>query len=350
MSRDAVRAEGLTKTFGDHPALVDVDLAVQAGEVFGVLGPNGAGKTTAVRILTTLLAPTSGRAEVVGRDVVREPDRVRAAIGVTGQGTSVAEMLTGRENLVLFARLRGIDRRAARRRADELLDQFDLADAGGRRVATYSGGMRRRLDVAVSLLGDPAVLFLDEPTTGLDPRSRAGLWEAIERLSASGMTVVLTTQYLEEADRLADRIAIIDRGRIVAEDTPAGLKKSIGGTSLQIVAADPADPTDPAGIDELAAQVAAIVHADLAIDRTAGAVRVPITPGSRIAADVIRHLSETGTDVADVSVRQPSLDDVFFALTGHPPTPDGPATAEAPASPDAARASAARTQPEETRR
>jgi ABC-2 type transport system ATP-binding protein len=312
MPLDAVLIEGLTKTFGDHKALADVDLAVPSGEVLGILGPNGAGKTTTVRILATLLAPSSGRAEVAGHDVVRRPDRVRAAIGVTGQGTSVAEMLTGRENLVLFGRLRGLDRRAAHRRSGELVEQFDLADASDRRVATYSGGMRRRLDVAVSLLGEPAVLFLDEPTTGLDPRSRTMLWDTIERLAAGGTTVVLTTQYLEEADRLADRIAIIDRGRLVAEDTPKGLKKSVGATSLEIVAADPAD------VDDIAAQVAAVAPVDLAVDRDGGTLRVPIASGSPLAAEVIRRLSEEGTDVTDVRLRQPSLDDVFFALTGHP--------------------------------
>jgi daunorubicin resistance ABC transporter ATP-binding subunit len=244
MARDAVVVESLTKRFGEQVALAGVDLTVPEGEVFGILGPNGAGKTTAIRILATLLAPDAGRAEVAGHDVQRQPEQVRASIGLTGQGTSVAEMLTGHENLVLFGRLVGLDRRTARRRAGELLDQFGLTDAAGRRVATYSGGMRRRLDVAASLLGDPAVLFLDEPTTGLDPRSRAGLWDEIEHLRESGITVMLTTQYLEEADRLADRIAIVDRGRIVAEDTPANLKRSVGGTLDDVFFALTGHPPD----------------------------------------------------------------------------------------------------------
>jgi daunorubicin resistance ABC transporter ATP-binding subunit len=316
MPQDAVVAGGLQKSFGETPALAGIDLTVREGEVFGVLGPNGAGKTTLIRILTTLLAPDAGRAAVAGCDVVRQAQQVREAIGVTGQGTSLAEVLTGRENLMLFGRLRGLDRVTSRRRADDLLDGFDLTGAGDRQVATYSGGMRRRLDVAASLLGEPPVLFLDEPTTGLDPRSRNGLWSQIEGLGARGITVVLTTQYLEEADRLADRVAIIDRGRIVAEDTPTGLKRSVGGTSLHVAATDPAD------INHVADQLATVVDSEMTIDRTEGVLRIPVAPGSSLAGEVIRHLSETGTDIADVSLRQPSLDEVFLTRTGHTP-PDG---------------------------
>jgi ABC-2 type transport system ATP-binding protein len=331
MNGYAIQAEGLEKSYGGHPALAGIDLAVPTGGVFGILGPNGAGKTTAIQVLATLLAPDAGSAVVAGHDVVREPQRVRAAISLTGQGTSVAEALTGRENLVLFGRLRGLARRAAHRRAGELLDQFDLTEDAGRQVATYSGGMRRRLDVAASLVVEPAVLFLDEPTTGLDPRSRNALWEAIELLGIGGITVILTTQYLEEADRLADRIAIIDRGRIVAEDSPAGLKDAVGGTSLQIAA------TEPGGVDDVLAQLAALTNGDAVVDRAEGVVRLPVATGSRTPAEVIRRLSEAGVEVSDVSLRRPSLDDVFFALTGHPSSPDAPEGPDGPDGPETSR-------------
>ncbi|MFL1380384.1 ATP-binding cassette domain-containing protein [Nocardiopsis protaetiae] len=306
----AVRAEGLRKNYGRTAALDGLDLEVPAGTVFGLLGPNGAGKTTAVRVLATLLRPDAGRAEVAGHDVVRHPDRVRAAIGLTGQYASVDELLTGRENLVMFARLYGLDPRAARERAEELLARFDLADAADRRSDGYSGGMRRRLDLAVSLIQRPRVLFLDEPTTGLDPRSRLGVWESVRTLVAAGTTVVLTTQYLEEADRLADTVTVIDHGRTIAEGTPDTLRSRVGGDRLDVVVRDPADLSAVAGLLGSALDAPATVHRE--------EQRISLPAPDRLAAltGAVRALEGATAAIADIGVRRPGLDEVFLALTG----------------------------------
>ncbi|HET7808681.1 MAG TPA: ATP-binding cassette domain-containing protein [Gaiellaceae bacterium] len=305
----AVETSRLHKRYGDVHALRGVDLRVEAGSVFGLLGPNGAGKTTAVRILTTLLAPDEGSATVAGFDVVREDAKVRAQIGLAGQYAAVDENLTGLENLEMVGRLYHLGRAVSRERARELLASFELADAGGRLVRTYSGGMRRRLDLAAALVARPPVLFLDEPTTGLDIRSRIGLWEAIEALVSEGTTVLLTTQYLDEADRLADRIAVIDRGLVIAEGTPAELKARVGGERLEIHLCD-------GGRGEEA--VAAL--ASIASDRPFledGSVRVPVAERRGTIADAVRRLDDAGIAIDDISVSTPTLDDVFLTLTGH---------------------------------
>jgi ABC-2 type transport system ATP-binding protein len=274
----AIIAAGLRKSYGDVHALRGVDLAVPSGTILGLLGPNGAGKTTAVRILATLLRPDAGRAMIAGHDLVDEPDAVRASIGLTGQYAAVDENLTGRENLELVGRLLHLGRRAARARADELLSLFDLTAAGGRPARTYSGGMRRRLDLAASLVGRPAVLFLDEPTTGLDPASRLGLWEVIERLVGEGTTILLTTQYLEEADRLADRIAVIDGGLLIAEGTASELKDRLGEDVVDVRIADPARAAE--AIDLLRPLAATEPRAD-----TAGRISLPVHHGAGVLAD-----------------------------------------------------------------
>jgi len=305
----AVETSRLHKRYGDVHALRGVDLRVEAGSVFGLLGPNGAGKTTAVRILTTLLAPDEGSATVAGFDVVRDDAKVRAQIGLAGQYAAVDENLTGLENLEMVGRLYHLGRAVSRERARELLASFDLADAGARLVRTYSGGMRRRLDLAAALVARPPVLFLDEPTTGLDIRSRIGLWEAIEALVSEGTTVLLTTQYLDEADRLADRIAVIDRGLVIAEGTPAELKARVGGERLEIHLCD-------GGRGEEA--VAAL--ASIASDRPFledGSVRVPVAERRGTIADAVRRLDDAGIAIDDISVSTPTLDDVFLTLTGH---------------------------------
>ncbi|CAL9382955.1 Daunorubicin_doxorubicin resistance ATP-binding protein DrrA [Nocardiopsis dassonvillei] len=310
-SPPAVRARGLRKNYGGTAALDGLDLDVPAGTVFGLLGPNGAGKTTAVRVLATLLRPDAGHAEVVGADVVREPDRVRAAIGLTGQYASVDELLTGRENLVMFSRLYGLGPGAARTRAEELLEHFDLTDAADRRSDGYSGGMRRRLDLAVSLIQRPRVLFLDEPTTGLDPRSRLGVWESVRALVEAGTTVVLTTQYLEEADRLADTVAVIDHGRTIAEGTPDALRSRVGGDRIDVVVRDPADLSAVAGLLGAALAAPATVHRE--------EQRVSLPAPDRMAAltGAVRALEGSAPAIADIGVRRPSLDEVFLSLTGH---------------------------------
>jgi oleandomycin transport system ATP-binding protein len=306
----AIEARGLRKRFGDTQALDGVDLAARTGSVLGVLGPNGAGKTTAVRILATLLAADSGTAFVAGRDVAAEPGRVREAIGLTGQYASVDELLTGRQNLVLIGRLLDLGGRAARQRAQELLEWFDLLDAADRPAKTYSGGMRRRLDLAASLVGRPAVVFLDEPTTGLDPTKREDMWGVVRRLVRDGSTVLLTTQYLDEADALADEITVIDHGRVIAHDTPDGLKRVVGGQTLTV------RPADPSRLAETAAIVGELARAPVD-SATRGTVSVPVA-GDELLAEAVSRISEAGIAVTELSLRLPSLDEVFFTLTGRP--------------------------------
>jgi oleandomycin transport system ATP-binding protein len=303
-----IQAEGLRKRFGETQALDGVDLAARPGTVHGVLGPNGAGKTTAVRILATLLAADAGTARVAGHDVAREPARVREAIGLTGQYASVDELLTGRQNLVLIGKLLDLGRRAAQARATELLEWFDLADAADRPAKTYSGGMRRRLDLAASLVGRPAVVFLDEPTTGLDPAKREDMWGVVRGLVADGSTVLLTTQYLEEADALADEITVIDHGHVIANDTPDGLKRVVGGQTLAVRPADPERLLDAAAIlGELAG-----ARPD---SPARGTVSVPVA-GDELLPDAVARLAAAGIAVTELSLHLPSLDEVFFTLTG----------------------------------
>jgi oleandomycin transport system ATP-binding protein len=306
----AIQAEGLVKRFGDTKALDGVDLTAPAGTVLGLLGPNGSGKTTTVRILTTLLAPDAGCARVAGYDLARQPMAVRAAIGLTGQYAAVDENLTGRENLELIGNLLELPRPVRRGRAVALLDGVELTDAADRVVKTYSGGMRRRLDLAASLVGDPRVLFLDEPTTGLDPSSRRSLWTTIRELVAEGSTVLLTTQYLEEADQLADQIVVLDHGRVLAEGTSDQLKARAGGQVLEVRPAD-------GDLSRVAAVLAGVAGGSPAVDADTRLVTVPAAdPG--LLAEVVRRLDAAGVAVADLALRRPSLDDVFLRLTGHP--------------------------------
>ncbi|HZE33948.1 MAG TPA: ATP-binding cassette domain-containing protein [Actinoallomurus sp.] len=304
----AIEAVGLEKSYGDVEVLSGLDLRVERGTVFALLGPNGAGKTTTVRILATLTRADAGRARVAGLDIVRDRSRVRRRIALTGQYAAVDELQTGEENLRMVARLSGLSPKDARRRAGELLERFDLTDAGRRRTATYSGGMRRRLDLAASLVADPAVIFLDEPTTGLDPRSRQALWEVITGLAGSGVTVFLTTQYLEEADRLAGRIALVDGGRIVAEGTAAELKRRIADQRLDLVLTDPATYEDVAGIlgDRAVRRDPAAFTVGVATDGSAAHVRA-----------LLDELDPRRRAVRTFAVHTASLDDVFLALTGH---------------------------------
>jgi ABC-2 type transport system ATP-binding protein len=315
MAEPIIVAEELHKRFGETHALRGLDLSVPAGSVCGVLGPNGAGKTTAVRILATLADPDAGHARVAGFDVVRDADRVRARIGLAGQHAAVDEKLSGRENLRMFGRLYHLARPAAARRADELLERFGLTDAGDRVVSTYSGGMRRRLDLITSLIIAPQVLFLDEPTTGLDPRGRGEIWDSIRELVADGTTVLLTTQYLDEADQLADDIAVIDHGRVIGKGTPDELKAMIGDR-LDVVLADPAQLRDATTVlSGIARAHPTVTGADrLSVPTAAGAVRL---------ADVVRELDRAGVAIADVALRRPTLDEVFLRLTGAP-SPDRP--------------------------
>jgi oleandomycin transport system ATP-binding protein len=305
----AIQAEGLVKRFGATTALDGVDLLVPAGTIVGLLGPNGSGKTTTVRILTTLLVPDAGRAVVAGHDLARWPMAARAEIGLTGQFAAVDEPLTGRENLELIGSLLELPRKERRERATELLERVDLADAADRLVRTYSGGMRRRLDLAASLVGRPRVLFLDEPSTGLDPRSRIALWGTIRALVADGTTVLLTTQYLEEADQLADRIVVLDHGQVIAEGTSDQLKAHAGGQVLEV---------RPAGgdLERTAHALAGLPAGEPQIDSATRLVTVPAAdPG--VLAEVVRRLDAAGLAVADLALRRPSLDDVFLGLVGH---------------------------------
>jgi ABC-2 type transport system ATP-binding protein len=304
-----VETHDLRKRFGDTHALRGIDLTVRPGTIFGLLGPNGAGKTTAVRILTTLLRPDGGSARVAGLDVLADAGRLRERIGLAGQYAAVDENLTGFENLEMVGRLYHLGRRHSRERSRELLESFDLADAGDRLVRTYSGGMRRRLDLAAALVARPPVLFLDEPTTGLDIRSRLALWDAIEALVAEGTTVLLTTQYLDEADHLAGRIAVIDQGLVIAEGTPDELKRQVGGDRLEVHLCDRAD-------GETAREALAPIG-DGQAERVDGAVRVAIRRRSGAIAEAVRRLDERGIAIDDIGVRTPTLDDVFLTLTGH---------------------------------
>jgi ABC-2 type transport system ATP-binding protein len=307
----AIEAEGLVKNYGTTKALAGFDLAVPAGTVYGLLGPNGAGKTTAVRVFATLLRPDGGRAQVLGHDVVTQAAQVRRQIGLTGQYAALDEYLTGRANLVMIGRLSRLTATAARRRADEMLERFGLAEAAGRAVKTYSGGMRRRLDLAASLIGYPSVLFLDEPTTGLDPNARAMTWDIVRELAAEGTTLLLTTQYLEEADQLAGRVAVIDGGAVIAEGTPDQLKSSVGGEHLEIALA--------AGADIEAAMVAVKPYATSSIQPGSGGQRlsVPVAAAEGLTTRVVRALDDAGVQVNDVTIQRASLDDVFLSLTGH---------------------------------
>jgi ABC-2 type transport system ATP-binding protein len=316
----AIEATGLEKSFGETRAVAGVDLTVPEGAIYGVLGPNGAGKTTVIRMLATLIPPDAGTARVLGHDIRTEGDAVRGLVSLTGQLASVDEELTGRENLVLLGRLLGLSRAGARTRADQLLDAFGIADAAGRLVKHYSGGMRRRLDIAASIVVTPRLMFLDEPTTGLDPRSRGQVWEICRALVAGGTTILLCTQYLEEADQLADGIAVIDRGRVIAEGTPGQLKASVGTGGLHVRLLDPDRRPDAAAV----------------LDRAVGTVVLEPDPAALsvscsdagLAAAGVAELSRAGVGVAEFSLGRPSLDEVFLALTGHPAAESDPTLEE----------------------
>jgi ABC-2 type transport system ATP-binding protein len=310
----AIEATGLVKTFGDVRAVDGVDLAVRRGSVYGVLGPNGAGKTTTIRMLATLLRPDAGSARVLGHDIVDEADSVRGLVSLTGQLASVDEDLTGRENLVLLGRLLGLRRAAAKERATELLDAFGLSEAAGRLVKNYSGGMRRRLDIAASIVVTPQLMFLDEPTSGLDPRSRNQVWDIIRALVAGGTTILLCTQYLEEADQLADGIAVIDHGKVIAEGTPGQLKASVGSGALHVRLLDSEQRSE-------AERVLSRELGTVNLESDSAALSVSCSDANR-AAEAVAGLTRAGVGIADFSLDQPSLDEVFLALTGHPAEED----------------------------
>jgi ABC-2 type transport system ATP-binding protein len=307
-----IETRGLCKSFGDHLVLDSIDLEVAAGTIFALLGPNGAGKTTMVQILSTLIGADGGQARIAGHDVAREPEAVRAAIGVTGQFSAVDTLLTGEENLLLMADLHHLSRAEGRRRAAALLDRFELVEAARKLPATYSGGMRRRLDLAMTLVGDPRVIFLDEPTTGLDPRSRHTMWQIIRDLVAGGVTILLTTQYLEEADELADRLAVLDRGKLVAQGTPDELKRRIPGGHLRLQFADASE------LDSAARLLGEVVRDDNELT-----LQVPTDGSVRSIKGLLDRLDGTSIDVNGLSLHTPDLDDVFFALTGYPETQKG---------------------------
>jgi ABC-2 type transport system ATP-binding protein len=311
----AIVVEGLRKSFGNVQALDGIDLTVPTGSVLGLLGPNGAGKTTAVRIMTTLLEPDEGRATVAGYDVVRDAEALRASIGLAGQFAAVDETLTGRENLLLVGWLYHLPKEVVQRRADELLERFELGHAANRMVKTYSGGMRRRLDLAAALVGEPPVLFLDEPTTGLDPRSRLGLWDVINQLVSGGTTLLLTTQYLEEADRLADTIAVIDTGRIIAEGTADQLKSKVGGELLEFRV------DDQSRMDDLARVLVSVCKTEPQYETDSGRVTLQVGTddgdGSAVLTKLVRALDQEHIHISELALRRPTLDDVFMSLTGH---------------------------------
>ena len=313
-NRPAILAEGLQKHYGKTHALKGLDLVAEEGTVLGVLGPNGAGKTTAVRILTTLLRPDAGRAEVAGLDVVKNADLLRTRIGLAGQYAAVDENLTGYENLVMFGRLYHLSGSVARRRANELLERFDLVDAARRTVKTYSGGMRRRLDLAGSLIMMPPVLFLDEPTTGLDPRGRLAMWDVISNLVSDGTTVLLTTQYLEEADQLADQIAVIDHGRVIAGGTADELKAQVGGERLEITV------TRGSRLDDAIQTMRPYSSSEIQVNPDQLQLVVPVTQGTQLLAAIVRDLDAAHIAVDDLALRRPTLDDVFLTLTGRAAT------------------------------
>jgi ABC-2 type transport system ATP-binding protein len=307
----AIEAHGLVKDYGATRAVDHIDLSVRTGTIYGVLGPNGAGKTTMIRMLATLLRPDGGQASIFGHDVVREAYRVRQLIGVTGQYASVDETLSANENLYLFARLLGLHHRAARAKSAELLATFGLSDAAKRPLKNFSGGMRRRLDLAASLIAQPPLIFLDEPTTGLDPRTRTQMWETIRQLVATGSTILLTTQYLDEADQLADRIAVIDRGVVVAEGTADELKATVGTSSLQFVLADPAQ------LQRARAVIAAVLQVEVALAPEARQLTAPMAAPDAVT-DLLVRLRDEGIAVSELSVQKPTLDEVFLTLTGRP--------------------------------
>ena len=328
MSRAMIEAEGLHKSFGATHALRGLDLSAAEGTILGVLGPNGAGKTTAVRILTTLIRPDAGSATVAGVDVLRRPNEARRRIGVAGQYASVDEVLTGHENLTMIGRLYRLDRTTARRRADELLERFELDDAADRPVKTYSGGMRRRLDLGAALISQPPVIFLDEPTTGLDPKGRLAMWELIAGLARGGTTVLMTTQYLEEADRLADDIAVIDRGVVIAQGSVDELKRQVGGERLEVTVGE------GASLDGARAVLGPLGQGPVHVDAEARRLSVAVAGHGGILTRAIRDFDAAGVVVDDIGFRRPTLDEVFLAITGRPAeTPDAQPTlaAEVPA-------------------
>jgi ABC-2 type transport system ATP-binding protein len=313
-SSSAIVATGLRKSYGKKVVLDGIDLDIPEGSIFALLGPNGAGKTTAVQILSTYIGADGGDVRVAGHDVARDPDAVRAAIGVTGQFSAVDNLLTGEENLVLMADLHHLGKREGRKRASELLRRFDLVEAGPKILSTYSGGMRRRLDLAMTLIGEPRIIFLDEPTTGLDPRSRRTMWQIIRELAAGGVTIFLTTQYLEEADELANRIAVLDKGRLVAEGTPDELKRMIPGGYIRLEFAD-----------AMGLSAAASILGEVSRDDNALTLELPTDGGVRSLRALLERVDDKNIEVANLIVHTPDLDDVFFALTGHPVTEKEPA-------------------------